>query len=618
MKSRVETGVLLGVGDIAALAGVKPNVVSNWRKRSLQTPVAKSTARRSPFPEPHPVFSTRGRPVFRVEQVRDWLESNGKVVGEPAGDVLLWSAYLQSLRDASTTDAMLAVLALASARRMCDVTGEHGWEAVVAAADVSWDRYQQIVAKLGPPELTSLPTAVVDRGPAQTIAPLLDAIGRVPVVELPDMVDAFLTRLDDSLGRKESDFGSIGSPIATLLGRMAAHTQPQELLDPVAGMGGALTDALRAGANPDKILAADIDTDALLVAQRRLFLRGESVEVLHAALPDGEGSKKLADLRCGAVIAEPPFSNEFRLFGFLHFVAAHLSDSGAGFVVTRASVLDSRSDEVDRRDVLHANILSAVVALPSKLLRHSPMPLALWVLQSPNTLANKGDRRVHLVDASDSSQEELADVVASRLLHEDDNSESVWVSPRELDESGVNLNPTAWLAQQPDFDAALSTLETAGEALARDSVVLESLDTGVRPTSVTSLGELAAAGVIQFPHGRPTDHQAGDVMVEIGAAITTWISDGKDAGRGRWPVWVRVLRAEELHPEYLVIALRSNRAKPVLDMRHHVDLIPGLSVPWMPIGEQRAFVAAHSVAESLAARAQALADAMITSLAVPG
>ena len=107
MESRVDTGVLSGVGDIAALAGVKPNVVSNWRKRSLRIPAVKSTGRRSPFPEPHPVFSTRGRPVFRIEQVRDWLESNGKVVGEPAGDVLLWSAYLQSLRDASTTDAML-------------------------------------------------------------------------------------------------------------------------------------------------------------------------------------------------------------------------------------------------------------------------------------------------------------------------------------------------------------------------------------------------------------------------------------------------------------------------------------------------------------------------------
>ncbi len=99
---------------------------------------------------------------------------------------------------------------------------------------------------------------------------------------------------------------------------------------------------------------------------------------------------KLDDLRCEAVIAEPPFSTEFQLFEFLHFVAAHLTDSGAGFVVTRASVLDSRSDEMDRRDVLHANVLSAVVALPSKLLRHSPMPLALWVLQSPNTPANEG------------------------------------------------------------------------------------------------------------------------------------------------------------------------------------------------------------------------------------
>lgn len=618
MESRVESRVLLGVGDIAALAGVKPNVVSNWRKRSLRTPVATSSGRRTPFPEPDPAFSAKGRPVFRVDAVLTWLESNGKTIGELSGDVVLWSAYLQSLQDASTTDAMLAVLALASTRRLCDITGEHGWEAVVAAADVSWERYQKVMAKLGSPELTSLPTSVLGGCSARTIAPLLDAIGRVPVADLPVMVDAFLKRLDASLGREESKFGSIGSPIASLLGRMAADTRPRTLLDPAAGMGGALTEALRAGAKPDRIVAADIDGDALLLAQRRLFLRGESVEVVRAALPDGEGSVELADRRCRVVIAEPPFSNEFELFKFLHFVSAQLTDSGAGFVVTRAAVLDSRADEADRRDVLHANILSAVVALPPKLLRHSPMSLALWVLQSPSTLVNERDRKILLVDASDGSQEDLADVVASRLLSEGNDSQSVRVSPRDLDESGVNLNPTAWPAQQPDFDAALSTLETAAAALARDSLTLESFDTGARATGVTTLGELAAAGVIQFPHGRPTDRQAGDVMVEIGAAITTWISDGKDAGRGRWPVWVRVLLAEELHPEYLVIALRSNRTKPVLDMRHHLDLTSRLLVPCMPIEEQRALIEAHSVAESIAARAQALADAMITSLAAPG
>ncbi len=103
-----------------------------------------------------------------------------------------------------------------------------------------------------------------------------------------------------------------------------------------------------------------------------------------------------------------------------------------------------------------------------------------------------------------------------------------------------------------------------------------------------------------------------------GAALTTWISDGNDAGRGRWQVWVRVLRADELLPDYLVIALRSNRTKPVLDMRHQADQVPGLQVPWIPIDEQRAFVEAHKTAVSISAHAQALADAMVTSLAAPG
>ncbi len=232
MESRVETGVLLGVGDIAALAGVKPNVVSNWRKRSLRTPAAKSTGRRSPFPEPHPVFSARGRPVFRVEQVRTGSSPTGRwSVSSPA----MWCFGRLTFSHCGARARprrCSAVLALASARRMCDVTEEHSWEALVAAADVSWERYQRAVAKLGPPELTSLPTAVVDGGPAQTIAPVLDAIGRVPVVEVPEMVDAFLKRLDDSLGRKESDFGSIGSPIAERWAEWPHARSPERCLTP--------------------------------------------------------------------------------------------------------------------------------------------------------------------------------------------------------------------------------------------------------------------------------------------------------------------------------------------------------------------------------------------------
>lgn len=631
MVLSVGSGVLLGVGDIAALAGVKPNVVSNWRKRAPDSRIETARGWRTPFPEPDPVFSAKGRPVFHYESVVDWLESNGKETGDLPDAVVLWSAYTQSLQGIRTTDAMLTVLALASLRRLCEGPGGDRWADLVAAAHVSWDRYREAVAELCHEhlheDLVALPAAVFRVRPIGLLDPLLDALGRVPVAELPVVVDAFLTRLDDSLGRKEASFGSMGSPVAKLLGRMAADVRPRTLFDPVAGMGGALTEALRAGANPDRIVAADIDADALRLAQRRLFLRGKSAEVVRAALPDGEGSAELADLRGRVVIAEPPFYNDFKLFEFLHLVSQHLTDSGAGFVVTRGAVLDSRSDEAERRDVLQANILSAVVALPPKLLRHSPMPLALWVLHSPNkgravplagrTWENEGHKGLRLVDASDVSPEELVDVVASRLVHQDDDPESAWVTVPDLEESGVNLNPQAWISQKPDFEVALSTLKTSAETLVRDSATLESLETVARPTAATTLGELADAGLIQFAHGRPTDRQEGDVMVEA-AALTTWISDGNDAGRGRWPVWIRVLQADELLPDYLVIALRINRAKPVRDKLHHMDRVSGLLVPWMPIDEQRAFVEAHKTACSISAHAQALADAMVTVLAAPG
>src|SRR5690625_2461087 len=68
MTQATHPRTLLGLADIAALAGVQRAVVSVWRRRSAATD--------TPFPDP--VTTTESRDRFALEDVVGWLESTGR------------------------------------------------------------------------------------------------------------------------------------------------------------------------------------------------------------------------------------------------------------------------------------------------------------------------------------------------------------------------------------------------------------------------------------------------------------------------------------------------------------------------------------------------------------
>ena len=61
---------LVGINEIAALAGVTSQAVTNWRARS------------SDFPSP--LAELASGPVFRKPQIRAWLKRNNRKLSEMA------------------------------------------------------------------------------------------------------------------------------------------------------------------------------------------------------------------------------------------------------------------------------------------------------------------------------------------------------------------------------------------------------------------------------------------------------------------------------------------------------------------------------------------------------
>ncbi len=65
----------VGVYEIAVLARVSPQAVSNWRVRSLKK--ANSAGVADPFPKP--LADLASGPVFLKGEVMDWLGRNDKL-----------------------------------------------------------------------------------------------------------------------------------------------------------------------------------------------------------------------------------------------------------------------------------------------------------------------------------------------------------------------------------------------------------------------------------------------------------------------------------------------------------------------------------------------------------
>ncbi|WP_445442788.1 N-6 DNA methylase [Clavibacter sp. km1a] len=474
---------LLGPSDIADLAGVSRAAVSNWRKRIPD------------FPEPS--GGTANRPLFATSDIEAWLathpEKNKSATGaraeSKAWDTGLWGAAN-----------------LFRGRASMETTGEIFVQTAVDVTDgspsPSWPRVEP---------------AALDE--------LRAVIAGIPRDHLADAIDGVLERTSRAQGKSAGEVGFVGSRTSTLLASLAASLNGGALYDPACGMGVALLQAIEMGARPDRVIGDDINAEATRIAAGRAKLRGVNLKVnnVNVFLEDAD-----PDLRADIIIAEPPFGlrvdpNATMLdprlrFGFpprsssdsfwLQHVVAHLAPGGVGYVVSTRGVLFRRGAEAEiRRNLLLGGWVRAVVALPGKMLPHTSIPLALWVLGDGGITPGQD---VLLIDASNVDKPESH---VSGWLANERNISSVphrRVSVAELLAGEADLNPSKWVALEGVDDVELATeFERARAELIRASAALPAIAKRISAPEMPAtpqlmtVAKLIEAGAVEVASARP-------------------------------------------------------------------------------------------------------------------
>lgn len=426
MSSTTHEGLLIGLPDIAEIAGVRRNAVSNWRKRH------------SDFPTP--VVDTPSGQLFDAGDVETWLIENGKIAGRIPAASLLWSAFdsLRSeLEPREIGDFVTGLLVYLEASERVDL-GAFG----DLPDEVSWSKVREHDDSRLTATLMSAASSIEQTHPdlAGLMTQGLQAAGRLApasvrrVCELFDRAssgeDVEVTRADlfeEARDRNHelSRFSEeIASPAAVehLLARLASGVQ--SIFDPACGEAGALLLAGQVQAFeystadspvwPD-LIGWDINERACSLARARFFVYGVDADISqHNSL------RETPPRDVEVVIADPPYglrdwgdadlyTDQRWIYGapppkcadlaWIQIALEALAGDGSAFVVLPPGSLFRSGREAEiRRALVEAGVVEAIVRLPARLRRDTSIPLALWCLRSPEAVGD--DREILMVDAS--------------------------------------------------------------------------------------------------------------------------------------------------------------------------------------------------------------------------
>ncbi|GAA5000331.1 N-6 DNA methylase [Actinopolymorpha pittospori] len=244
-----------------------------------------------------------------------------------------------------------------------------------------------------------------------------EAVERVDPDKLASAADFALERLAKSQGKVGANFGFVGSRTTTMLANLAAARPGGVLYDPACGIGPALLESVTLGARPERVIGHDINERALHIAEQRAELHGIDIELTKTDILSADVDPTL---RADVVILEPAFGLRLdasaRLtdarfqFGtpprssadtaWLQHVVAHLAETGRGYVLSPSGTLLRGGEERSiRTELVRRGCVEAVVGLSGKLLPHTSIPLALWVLRRP--VSAPATEQVLFIDASE-------------------------------------------------------------------------------------------------------------------------------------------------------------------------------------------------------------------------
>jgi type I restriction enzyme M protein len=506
----VEERALIGIPQIAEIAGVGRSAVGNWRKRHAD------------FPTPR--VQTPSGALFDLREVEDWLIEQGKISQRAPASARLW-AMADAARGLWMPDEfarfsvafLVYVEASARARtganevRLPDFPAGTAWSELRTTSPRSFLRAFNDAARrieAANPELDGiLDAGLTDHGAepselAYQVALTLDAAA--PDQSTRCALFEALTDLD-SADRFSGEY-STPADVVRLMSRLVDF-HGGTILDPAVGEGRLLWQAAygdpeqQGSFPPRQVVGIDINQEACRRSRARFYLYGCEAEIRQQnALTTEPDSLPLADL----IVLDPPYSQDnwgdaelyvddrwrwgppppsSANFAWLQLAAFQLKPTGrASVLMATGSLWRGGREGAIRQRMVESGVVEAIILLPPRLRTNTSIPLALWLLSSPAGAA--GAHQILLVDGSHlattgrsryslsaSAIDRIVGVVrrwreSATVLPED---EDIAVAPSHVDvlQAGADLTPARYRSQ-PQID--VGAVEQYAQAL-RESLV---------------------------------------------------------------------------------------------------------------------------------------------------
>lgn len=311
----------------------------------------------------------------------------------------------------------------------------------------------------------------------------------------PDLLGDACEDLIERFAVKDSGIGEYTTPptVVELLVRLIAPQEGMSICDPVCGLGRLLIECTsqieRQGGNRQKVslYGQEINREAWAIARINLLLHGIFNFELHYGdtftepqlLQDGK-------LMCfDRVIANPPFGLHWRVdeiakadkyyrfrygippkstadFAFIQHILATLNNDGlAGVTTTHGVLFRGGSEGTIRENLIKADLIEAVISLPSNLFYNTGIPSVLLIFNR-NKLKNRRDK-ILFIDATNEYQknrgqnylrdEDITHIVTAYQSFGDEEEYAKVIALEELAENNYLLNVSRYvLPRQPEID----------------------------------------------------------------------------------------------------------------------------------------------------------------------
>jgi len=289
----------------------------------------------------------------------------------------------------------------------------------------------------------------------QRLGQIIDLVSNVAVGDresrsqdiLGDVYEYFLAQFASAEGKKGGEFYTPRS-VVTLLVQMLEPYKGR-VYDPCCGSSGMFVQSEefvrehRGKLDDISIYGQESNYTTWRLARMNLAIRGIEGQISHG---DTFHNDRHPDLKADYVLANPPFNvSDWRgellrddkrwqygtppprnaNFAWVQHIIHHLSPTGlAGFVLANGSMSSNTSGEGEiRKNIIEADLVDCMVALPGQLFYSTQIPVCLWFLARDKRNGRFRDRRgeVLFIDArklgemEDRTHRRLADADIARI-----------------------------------------------------------------------------------------------------------------------------------------------------------------------------------------------------------